>query len=175
MAALSADGASVSSSRITNFSEAHAGAFYALNRAWLDEHKLYEPADEKQLADPQAEILARGGAIFVALIGDRVVGTAALVPSGPGTVEIAKVTVSEAARGHGLGRRLTEHCISHARTQGYDRMVLVSSTRLGPALRLYESLGFVHRPLPEGLPYASADVYMELALGESGSDRGTRR
>jgi hypothetical protein len=32
------------------------------------------------------------------------------------------------------------------------------------ALRLYESLGFERRPLPEGVPYETADVYMELLL-----------
>jgi hypothetical protein len=43
-------------------------------------------------------------------------------------------------------------------------MVLVSSSKLGAALRLYESLGFVHRPLPAGLPYVTADVLMALDL-----------
>jgi hypothetical protein len=30
--------------------------------------------------------------------------------------------------------------------------------------RLYESVGFVHKPLPSAVPYESADVYMELDL-----------
>jgi hypothetical protein len=44
------------------------------------------------------------------------------------------------------------------------RVVLVSSTRLGAALRLYEKLGFEHRPPPAVQAYATADVYMELEL-----------
>ena len=150
--------------RIVPFRPRDAEAFYRLNRAWLDEHGLYEPADEKQLADPEGEIIAPGGAIFVALSGDEVVGTAAVVRHAPGEVEIAKITVSEAARGRGLGRRLTEHCLAHARTMGARRAVLVSSSRLRAALRLYESLGFHHVPAPDTPVYATADVYMEREL-----------
>jgi putative acetyltransferase len=149
---------------IIPFRDEHAAAFYALNRQWLDEHGLYEPADEKQLADPWGEILVPGGAIFVALSGDEVVGTAAVVRHAPGEVEIAKLSVAESQRGQGLGRRLVELCLNEARRMGMSRVVLVSSTRLGAALRLYEKLGFEHRPPPAVQAYATADVYMELEL-----------
>ena len=151
--------------QIIPFRDQDAEAFYRLNRAWLDAHELYEPADEKQLADPRGEIFASGGAIFVAVTGDEVVGTAAVVPHGPGVVEIAKLTVADAARGQGLGRRLAEHSLAHASTMGARRVVLVSSSRLGAALRLYESLGFRHVAPPDTPVYATADVYMELDLG----------
>ena len=149
---------------IVPFRPEHADAFYALNRAWLDEHGLYEPADEAQLVNPQSEILDAGGAILVALQDGEVVGTAAVIPHGPGEMELAKVTVARAARGAGLGRRLTDACVAEARARDARRLVLVSSSKLGTALRLYESMGFVHKPLPSVLPYESADVYMELEL-----------
>ena len=150
---------------IIPFSDQHAEAFYRLNRAWLDKYELYEAADERQLADPHGQILAPGGAIFVAVHGDDVLGTAAIVPHGAGVVELAKLTVADAARGQGLGRRLAERCLEHARASGAQRAVLVSSSRLGPALRLYESLGFRHCTPPGALAYATADIYMELELG----------
>lgn len=154
---------------IVPFRPEHAAAFYTLNRAWLDEHELYEPADEAQLGNPQGEILDAGGAILVALQQSEVVGTAAVVPHGPGEMELAKVTVARAARGAGVGRRLTHACVAEARARGAQRLVLVSSSKLGSALRLYESMGFVHKPLPPVLPYESADVYMELDLtGDEG-------
>ncbi len=150
--------------RIIPFRDADADAFYRLNRAWLDDHGLYEAPDEKQLADPRGQILEPGGAIFVAVAGDDVVGTTAVIPHGPGVVELAKLTVAEAARGQGLGRRLAEHSVAHARAMGARRIILVSSSRLGAALRLYESLGFVHVPPPDAPVYATADVYMERVL-----------
>ena len=149
---------------IVPFRAEHGAAFYALNRVWLDEHGLYEPPDEVQLADPVGAIIAPGGAVFVAVRDGEVVGTAAVVPHGAGEVELAKLTVSESARGLGLGRRLAEHCLEHARQASMQRVVLVSSTKLGAALRLYESLGFVHQPPPAVSPYATADVFMEREL-----------
>jgi putative acetyltransferase len=146
---------------IVPFHDEHAAAFYQLNRAWLDAHALYEAEDERQLAHPRKEILDAGGAIFVAVERGMVVATAAMIPHGPGELEMAKVTVAAAARGRGLGRRLVDHCLAYARRVGARRVVLVSSTRLEAALRLYEAMGFVHRPLPAALPYATADVYME--------------
>ena len=149
---------------IVPYREGDAAAFYALNRSWLDEHGLYEEPDEKQLADPVGQIIEPGGAIWVALADGAVVGTAAVVPHGPGEVEIVKLTVAEPARGQGLGRRLAERCIEQAVAMGARRIVLVSSSRLGAALRLYETLGFRHVPPPGNPVYSSADVYMELDL-----------
>jgi ribosomal protein S18 acetylase RimI-like enzyme len=149
---------------IVPFRPEHAAAFYALNRAWLDEHELFEPLDEAQLVNPQGEILDAGGAILVALQGGAVVGTGAVVPHGPGEMELAKVTVAPGARRVGLGRRLVEACVEAARARGARRLVLVSNSRLDTALRLYESMGFVHKPLPPAVQYESADVYMELEI-----------
>jgi hypothetical protein len=47
---------------------------------------------------------------------------------------------------------------------GVQRVVLVSSTKLGAAVRLYESMGFVHDAPPEVLPYTTADVFMSHKL-----------
>jgi ribosomal protein S18 acetylase RimI-like enzyme len=157
---------------IVPFAAEYADAFYALNRAWLDAHGLYEPPDEAQLADPENEILAPGGAIFIALRNGEVVGTSAVAPHGPDEVELAKLTVIESARGVGLGRRLVECCIEYARHTSARRIVLVSNSKLGAALRLYESLGFAHRPMPATVPYETADVFMEMDLSE---DRGIGR
>ena len=150
--------------KIIPFRDGDAAAFYALNRIWLDQHALYEAADEKQLADPVGQILAPGGAIWVAIEDAVVVGTAAVVPHAPGEVELVKLTVAESARGQGLGRRLALHCLEHAKATGARRVVLVSSSRLGAALRLYETLGFRHVPPPDDPVYSTADVYMELDL-----------
>ena len=150
---------------IVPFRPEHAEAFYGLNRAWLDEHELYEPADEVQLADPQGSLIDQGGTVFIAERDGAVVGTAAVLPHGPGEVLLLKVTVAGAARGAGLGRRLVEASIVRAREMGAHTMMLVSSSRLQAALRLYEGMGFTHRPLPSPPPYETVDVCMELPLG----------
>jgi ribosomal protein S18 acetylase RimI-like enzyme len=154
---------------IVPFRDEHAGGFYTLNRHWLDQHGLYEPADEAQLADPWGTFLDSGGAILVAVIDDAVVGTSAVVPHAPGEAEVAKLTVVPGLRGQGLGRRLVEASLEAVRRGGYERAVLVSNSKLREAIRLYESLGFEHRPMPAGVAYETANVWMELDLSPPAS------
>ena len=103
----------------------------------------------------------------MALRADEVLGTCAVIPHQTGIFELAKLAVAAQARGQGLGRALVQACVSFARRRGIGRVVLVSSSRLGAALSLYESLGFRRRPLPPDVPYATADVYMDLDLTSS--------
>ncbi len=51
-----------------------------------------------------------------------------------------------------------------AKQMGIKRIILVSNSKLTTAVRLYESLGFSHVPLPGDLEYDTADVYMELEV-----------
>lgn len=152
---------------IVGYEERFAGDFARLNREWLDGFGLYEEADGKQLYSPRQEIIDTGGEIFLAVKDGRVIGTCALVKMSHGMFELAKLAVDREARGAGLGRRLSEFAIDRARELGATRVALVSSTKLATALRLYEKMGFVRMPLPANLPYATADVYMELELGEA--------
>jgi putative acetyltransferase len=151
--------------QIVTFRSEHATAFDALNRRWLVSHGLIEHHDEDQLQNPWKEILEPGGQIFVATDGPNVVGVCAAIPHTADTIEIAKLAVDPVAQGKGIGRRLVEECLGFARLRGARRVMLVSSSKLQAALRLYESMGFQHGPLPDGVPYATADVFMELSLG----------
>ncbi len=160
---------------IVGYEDRFADDFARLNREWLDGSGLYEEADAKQLYSPRQVIIDTGGEIFVAVKDRRVVGTCALVRMSHDLFELAKLSVARENRGEGLGRRLTEFAIDRARELGAMRVALVSSTQLTTALRLYEKMGFVRMPLPASQPYATADVYMELELGEAhdGAATGT--
>lgn len=150
--------------QIEAFRPEHAERFGELNRAWLEGNGLMEHTDEEQLTDPQKYFIDGGGHIFVALHNDQVVGTCALMPVGEAELELAKLTVADGFRGQGIARRLVERCIDHARQLGVQRLSLVSNSRLQAALRLYESMGFQHQPLPENVKYAVADVCLSLSL-----------
>ena len=146
----------------------HATDFEALNRAWLVANGLLEPADEPHLTNPDDTIIATGGQIFVAIESGTVVGTCAIVPHGPGEFEVAKLAVSPGCQGRGIGRQLVDASVNFARTRGAERITLLSSSRLGPALRLYERAGFTYAPLPPTDPFATADVHMILHLRPDG-------
>jgi GNAT superfamily N-acetyltransferase len=150
--------------RITSFEAHHADAFKALNEAWIGKHFAIEASDTKVLDDPHGQILEPGGEIFMALDEeDEPVGTAALIRMEDGGFEVAKMTVSEAARGSGLGRALMEACIAWAKAQGAPRLYLETNASLAPALALYRASGFVDLPA-RPTPYARADVFMERVL-----------
>jgi ribosomal protein S18 acetylase RimI-like enzyme len=127
-----------------------------------------EPSDEEQLADPEAYFLGRGGQVFVALRGDNVIGTCAIVPHGVQGWELAKLAVSSEFQGQGIARRLVTRCIASAREHGAQRVFLVSNSQLHAALRLYESYGFEYCVVPEVKEYEHEDVYMELRLDIAG-------
>jgi putative acetyltransferase len=153
-------------SEIVRYRPEFAQDFARLNMEWLERYFTVEPRDEAYLGDPEGLILAPGGEIFFALQAGTVVGTCAAIAQDDGQFELAKLCVTPAAQGGGIGRTLANAVIEFARERGARRVVLVSSSRLATALRLYEALGFKHRPFPGPRPYADADVYMEREFGE---------
>jgi len=139
--------------------------FKELNEAWISRDFTLEPGDHEVLDDPQGKILAKGGQICVAELDGEVVGCCALVPMNPGEFELAKMTVSESARGQGVGRRLLVFAIALARVLRAHRLYLESNTKAASAIHLYEELGFRHMAAPEhASKYARANVFMEMFL-----------
>jgi len=146
--------------KIVEFEPRHAEAFRTLNEAWISRHFALEPKDREVLADPQGTIIDKGGRIFIAELDGEAVGCVALIPMADGGYEVAKMTVSEKARGRGLGRMLMARCIDAGREAGATRLYLETNSSLAPALGLYRAMGF--RDLaPVESPYARADVFME--------------
>jgi GNAT superfamily N-acetyltransferase len=148
---------------IIPYADQHQPAFAALNLEWLDRHGLTEQRDLDVLNDPQKEIIDKGGFIFLAQDGDTIVGSSALIKEHDGVYELAKMSVAIPYRGQGLSKILIERCIEQARAENAVRIELFSSSKLQPALRLYEQYGFQHIPL-EDSPFETADVKMMLEL-----------
>lgn len=146
-------------------------AFHQLNAAWIEQLFVLEEVDRIVLDDPYTHVLARGGQICMAELpardGALPIGCCALVRIGPGEYELAKMAVSEAVRGHGIGRRLLRFAIDIARQMGAHRLCLESNTKNEAAIHLYEELGFRHLPAPpHPSKYARANVFMELLLAQ---------
>jgi ribosomal protein S18 acetylase RimI-like enzyme len=145
---------------IVEFEPRFAEAFRVLNEAWISRYFALEPKDREVLGDPQGQIIAKGGRIFIALKDGEPVGCAALQKMADGGYEVAKMTVSEDLRGSGLGRQLMQRCIDAGAELGATRLYLETNSSLGPALGLYRAMGF--RDLaPTETPYVRADVFME--------------
>ena len=151
---------------VREFSPGDELAFRRLNEEWIVRYFGLEPRDVEILADPAGIILAPGGRIFFAVRNGETVGCCALLAAGPGEFEVAKMAVTASAQGEGVGRRLLETVIAEARRSGATRLSLETNSKLAPAIRLYESLGFRHLP-SDRIPassYTRADTFIELRL-----------
>jgi putative acetyltransferase len=149
---------------IIKYQDCYAGVFRELNLEWLEHYKLTESHDLKILDNPRAAILDPGGCIFLAEEDGKILGSAALIPEGPGEYELSKMAVTPDARGRGIGKLLLEACLQQARLFSAGRITLYSNHQLENALAMYRSFGF--RDIPVGdSPFATADVRMELLLG----------
>jgi ribosomal protein S18 acetylase RimI-like enzyme len=152
--------------RIVDFDPCWRDDFARLNVDWLERWFVVEPIDREVLGDPETHILAAGGRVLFALLrsddgSERAVGTVALKHEGAGVYELTKMAVEEGHRGAGIGRQLMDAALAVFHAMGGRELFLESSSKLGPALALYESVGFRHRPAPRpGSHYARADVYM---------------
>jgi len=110
------------------------------------------------IMDPEVDAMAESyagsrAAFFVALVDGVVVGGGGIGPlqEGPSDVcELKKMYLVETARGHGLGRRLMEHCLDAARLAGYARCYLETLEHMTDARRLYELNGFEPLDAPLG-------------------------
>jgi putative acetyltransferase len=138
--------------------------FERLNLEWIERWFAVEEEDRKAFDDPGGRIVEPGGQIFFVVDEAGVRGTCAVIRHDAQTFELAKMAVEPSAQGRGYGDRLVEAAIGFARGAGATRLMLVSNTRLGPALNLYRKHGFRDVPLDPGNGYSRADIQMQLEL-----------
>jgi len=149
---------------IREFQPGDEHAFRALNQEWIERYFRMEPPDLEVLSNPVTAILEPGGRIFLAVRDGQAIGCCALIRMEEGEYEVAKMAVSPAAQGGGIGRTLLAAVIEAARQAGVRRLFLETNHILTPAIHLYESLGFQHVVAEHPSPYARSDVTMELLL-----------
>ena len=160
---LNSGGKRASNIRIVDFTIEYASEFKRLNIEWMQHYWQPDESHDKILDDPQGLIINPGGAIAIALQDGVPVGTCALLNSGEGNYELAKMCVTHYVQGKGVGRLLTDQIIATARTLGAKRIYLKTVTALQAAISLYEKLGFKRLEC-----YSNADtrcnIEMELWL-----------
>lgn len=148
---------------IINYQPKHAEAFKELNEAWINKFFTMEDSDRKMLNNPQGYILDKGGAIVIALLNGKPIGTCALINMDNGVFELAKMAVSPEAQGKKIGWKIGLATIEKAKELGADKIYLETNSVLKPAISLYYKLGFKD---VEGYdsPYNRCNVQMEMKL-----------
>ncbi|MET3665150.1 bifunctional helix-turn-helix transcriptional regulator/GNAT family N-acetyltransferase [Caulobacter sp. 1776] len=128
-----------------DFSDDLAEAFYRINADWISDMFSLEQNDIDLLSRPRELILDKGGVVLFAETPDLgVVGTAALMVSKDGWVELTKMGVTPEARGRKVGEYLLAKTLERAASLGMDKVYLLTNRKCAAAIHLYEKLGFVH-------------------------------
>ena len=113
------------------------------------------------------ESYLRSGGIFEVLEDrdENLLGTYGLFRLDTETCELRKMYFVPEIRGLGLGRRVLERAVDHARGLGYQRIVLETISVLKDAIRLYTRFGFA--PVEGAQVSARVDQAYMLQLPES--------
>lgn len=82
------------------------------------------------------------GTMWVAVIGDKIVGTASVVPKND-SLYVRSMAIRPEARGNRIGERLLKEIEDYAVARNYRRLFLNTTPFLERAIRLYEKFGFV--------------------------------
>jgi ribosomal protein S18 acetylase RimI-like enzyme len=101
---------------------------------------LFRLADDSEL---HIAGYLRQGTVLVARDGAALVGHVQMIEDDPPrTWELKSIAVVEAHRDRGLGRRLVEAGVAHARDRGATRVLLSTGAADTRVLRFYQRLGF---------------------------------
>ena len=123
--------------------------------SWRQFEEKLTPHDWKMLESSLKDdktfrsLLEKAYSLICANDKDEIIGMSFLVPGGNPTdiyqsnwCYIRFVTVHPEFSGKGIGRTLTEKCISHARETSEETIALHTSEMMEKARHIYESLGF---------------------------------
>ncbi|MEO9872749.1 GNAT family N-acetyltransferase [Ekhidna sp.] len=149
--------------KIVNYLPSYALAFKELNEAWINKYFEMEESDQNMLNNPKEYILDKGGAILVALMDEKPVGTCALIKIDDDNYELAKMAVSPEAQGQKIGWQIGNATIEKARSLDAKTVYLETNSILTPAINLYKKLGFQEMNGKDS-PYSRCNVQMELKL-----------
>lgn len=148
---------------MVEFEPKYSTVFSALNYRWIEKYFTVEDSDRAMLDAPQQYILDGGGYIVIALYKSEPVGTCALIKHEDGRFELAKMAVTDKAKGKSVGYLMGVNVLDKARESGADQVFLESNTQLTAAINLYKKLGFV-KVVGKPSPYARCNIQMEILL-----------
>ncbi|MFE4711548.1 GNAT family N-acetyltransferase [Paenibacillus sp. NPDC056722] len=103
------------------------------------------PMELLLLADPSVPVIEgyiERGECYIALIEREIVGVSVLLPTRPGTAELINIAVVEHLHGQGIGKRLVQHAIATAKSQGYKTLEIGTGNSSLHQLGLYQKCGF---------------------------------
>ncbi|WBB67569.1 GNAT family N-acetyltransferase [Micromonospora sp. WMMD812] len=124
-----------------NFADPELGVFL---RAHLDDLAPTAPPESRHALD-LGELQRPGVRVWVASVGETIVGTGALAALEPGHEELKSMRTDPERRGQGIASRILDHLLRDARGRRIRRISLETGRMefFAPARALYAKAGFV--------------------------------
>ena len=121
---------------------------------------------ETELAGLPGRYGPPSGCLVLARLDGEPAGCVAFYAQDAATIELKRMFVLPRARGHGMGGRMIDVLLAHARAAGFRRVRLSSHHSMHAAHAAYRRAGFRDVPVSAEFPSAVAgiDVCMELTL-----------
>ena len=124
------------------------------------------PHDPYEARLRDAASRARAAELWVAVDGDRLLGSVTCCPPGSSYREVSRpdegefrmLAVAPDAHGTGAGTTLARHCEERARAHGAVGMALSSLTVMTAAHRIYERLGYARDPGRDWSPLPGVEL-----------------
>jgi DNA-binding MarR family transcriptional regulator/GNAT superfamily N-acetyltransferase len=99
--------------------------------------------------------------IWIAELGGRFAGSIAVKGLPDATAQLRFLLVEPEARGRGIGKRLVQHVLDHARAEGDRRIMLDTASDLAAARAIYAANGFHKTDSVAGEPWLPPGVHSE--------------
>ena len=151
--------------RIRPFRPEDQDAVRSLILAGLGDHfEVLDPTLNPDLEDIWESYVARGGCFLVAVTGEKLVGTGALIRESASSGRIVRMSVASDQRQRGIGRLLVQELIATGQRAGYTKIVVETNDDWYGAIRLYKGCGFLQYDHRDG------EVHMQLQIGDIAED-----
>jgi ribosomal protein S18 acetylase RimI-like enzyme len=102
------------------------------------------------------------GTFLVALVGQRVVGTGALIPESENSFRVCRMSVDRIYRQMGIGRQILDQLCLEALSRGAETLVCETTAEWEIARKFYTRMGFLETHRREG------DIHFRMDLRGAG-------
>lgn len=104
--------------------------------------KSDEPLDDEDLYKIP-EVYSGKGRFWVAIKGDKVIGTVSIRDMGNSVAKLNRMFVSTDYHGTGVGKSLLDHAIKFAKKKNFKKIILNTHLNMTRAHKFYEKNGFI--------------------------------
>lgn len=134
--------------------------------AYRENREIGFPAKAETASADDVQAWMDDDGVFVALLGDRILGAVRIEETAPERLKISRLGVHEDSKGRGIGSALLDHAEQHARDEGYETVWLTTPEAHPYLGAFYRDRGYV-RTGDYPLDYREYDeVVMEKSISD---------